>query len=94
MRNAIKEVEQALVRRDSARRREADAATAGFALSFNADANWRAGGVSLLALKIARRNANNAERRPIALPRDRVQDWISLYKALGGGWQAGAGDLS
>lgn len=95
VRAAINEVEQALVNLDSARRREADASAAvtGYANYYlAAEANWRAGGVSLLSLEEARRNANIAERKLIALQRMRVQNWISLYKALGGGWQAGAGD--
>ena len=97
VRSAVNEVEQALVNLDSTRRREADAqaAAAGYANYFNAaETNWRAGGVSLLSLEDARRNANLAERKLIALQRLRVQSWISLYKALGGGWQAGAGDIS
>ena len=51
-----------------------------------------AGEIDLLGR--VRRSANNAERRFIALQRDRVPDRIFLYKALGGGWQAGAGDAS
>jgi len=94
VRTAVNEVEQALVNLDSARRREADASAAvtGYANYYlAAEANWRAGSVSLLSLEEARRNANNAERKLIALQRMRVQNWISLYKALGGGWQASAG---
>lgn len=95
VRTAVNEVEQALVNLDSARRREADAsaAVAGYANYYLAtETNWRAGSVSLLSLEETRRNANNAERKLIALQRMRVQNWISLYKALGGGWQAGAGE--
>lgn len=95
VRAAVNEVEQALVNLDSARRREADAsaAVAGYANYYLAtETNWRAGSVSLLSLEEARRNANNAERKLIALQRMRVQNWISLYKALGGGWQADAGE--
>ena len=57
-------------------------------------AEHRADSVSLLTLGIARRRADNAERRLIALQRDGVQDWVFPCKALGGGWQAGTGDPS
>ena len=49
--------------------------------------NWRAGGASLLTLEEARRSALSAQIDQITLQRSRVQYWIALYKALGGGWQ-------
>ncbi|MBI1906004.1 MAG: efflux transporter outer membrane subunit [Rhodocyclales bacterium] len=96
VRAAVREVEQALVALDSAERREADARAAaeGYARFLDATAiHWQAGGASLLTLEEARRNATQAERKLIALQRDRVLNWISLYKAVGGGWTAAhAGD--
>jgi NodT family efflux transporter outer membrane factor (OMF) lipoprotein len=92
VRNAVKEVEQALVNLDGAARRPDDAATAAreyrsyFA---STEANWRAGRDSLLSLEEARRAALTAEIQQITLQRDRVAYWIALYKALGGGWQPG-----
>ncbi|GAB4063764.1 efflux transporter outer membrane subunit [Uliginosibacterium sediminicola] len=93
VRTAVKEVEQALVRLDGARRREDDARTsaAGYRAYFIAsEANWRAGGTSLLNLETARRNAITAELNLISLEQTRVENWIALYKALGGGWNAEA----
>lgn len=91
VRGAIEEVESALVNLDAARSRneQAHLASAGFRAYFQAaEQHWRAGGISLLALEDARRQASAAERNEIALQRDRVLYWIALYKALGGGWQA------
>lgn len=91
VRGAIEEVETALVNLDAARSRneQARVASEGFRAYFlAAEQNWRAGGISLLALEDARRQASAAERNEIALQRDRILYWIALYKALGGGWQA------
>ncbi|HSD39371.1 MAG TPA: efflux transporter outer membrane subunit [Rhodocyclaceae bacterium] len=94
VRNAVKEVEQALVNLDSSARREADAQTAMDSSQryYRAvEINWRSGGVNLLTLEEARRTANTAEVTLIGVQRDRVLNWISLYKALGGDWQQNAG---
>lgn len=93
VRTVVKEVEQALVNLDSAARRSEDAATAAEqyrSYEKSVEANWRAGNVSLLSLEEARRSALSAEISQISLQQSRVQNWIALYKALGGGWQAGA----
>lgn len=93
VRTALKEVEQALVRLDGATRRTGDAQTAatGYREYFVAtDRNWRAGGVSLLDLEVARRNSLAAEVSFITVQRDQIQYWIALYKALGGGWTSDA----
>ncbi|TGQ04850.1 MULTISPECIES: efflux transporter outer membrane subunit [unclassified Mesorhizobium] len=87
--SAIAEVETVLVRIESTRRQIGDAATA--ARSYRAyfkavDANWRAGGVSLLDREEARRSAQAAEVSLIETRRDAARYWIALYKALGGGW--------
>ena len=91
VRGAVEEVETVLVNLEAARSRAEHAriATAGFDAYFKAaEQNWRAGGISLLALEDARRLASPAQRNEISLQRDRVLYWIALYKALGGGWQA------
>jgi len=91
--NAIAEVEAALVRIDSARRRIGDAtvATRNYRDYFQAlDANWKAGGVSLIDREDARRSAQSAEISLIEIRRDAVRYWIALYKALGGGWNSSA----
>ncbi|MGJ7533860.1 MULTISPECIES: efflux transporter outer membrane subunit [unclassified Variovorax] len=90
VRDAVKEIEQALVRLDSTARRadQAGQAAQEYRRYFEAtEVNWRAGGASLLTLEEARRSALSAQVDEIALQRNRVQYWIALYKALGGGWQ-------
>ena len=89
--SAISEVETALVRIDSTRRRIGDASDAArnYRSYFNSiDANWRAGGVSLIDREEARRSAQSSEITLIEIRRDAVRYWIALYKALGGGWDA------
>lgn len=91
--DAVAEVETALVRIDSARRRVSDATVAArsYRAYFNTvDANWKAGGASLLDRETARRSAQSAEHSLIEIRRDAVRYWIALYKALGGGWRASA----
>ncbi|WDZ80456.1 efflux transporter outer membrane subunit (plasmid) [Ensifer adhaerens] len=91
--DAVAEVETALVRTDSARRRIGDATTAAknYRTYFNAiDSNWKAGGASLLDREEARRSAQSAEVSLIEIRRDSVRYWIALYKALGGGWNQNA----
>jgi NodT family efflux transporter outer membrane factor (OMF) lipoprotein len=86
---AVREVEEALVRLEAASRREDDArrAAAGFREFFDsAQARWDVGAGSLLDLEEARRNALNAAAALVSVQRERVAAWISLYKAVGGGW--------
>lgn len=92
VRTAVKEVERALVNLDSTARRaeEAERADQNYRHYFQAtQANWRAGRESLLTLEEARRSALSAEISLITLRRDRIEYWIALYKALGGGWRPG-----
>lgn len=91
--DAIAEVETALVRIDSTRRRIKDAtvAASNYRTYFDTvDSNWKAGGTSLLDREDARRSAQSAEVSLIEIRRDAVRYWIALYKALGGGWDANA----
>ncbi|MBF2714151.1 efflux transporter outer membrane subunit [Agrobacterium vitis] len=91
--SAVSEVEIALVRVDSTRRRIGDASSAArnYRSYFTSiDSNWRAGGASLLDREEARRSAQSAEISLIEIRRDAVRYWIALYKALGGGWNADA----
>jgi outer membrane protein, multidrug efflux system len=91
--SAINDIETALVRLDSTRRKIGDAATAAenYRSYFNSiDSNWKAGGASLLDREEARRSAQSAEITLIETRRDAVRYWIALYKALGGGWNADA----
>lgn len=92
VRDVVTEVEQALVNLDATARRteEAERAAQEYRRYFDAtEIHWRAGGVSLLSLEEARRSALSAEIQLITLQGERVEYWIALYKALGGGWQPG-----
>lgn len=91
VRDAVREVEQALVQLDSAEARREDARTAaeGFDASYRAvEARYRGGLASLFELEDARRSALQAQISVVDLERDRVTAWITLYRALGGGWTA------
>lgn len=89
VRQAVKEVEEALVNLDSARLRHDDARVAleGYRASFAAtQARYRSGLASLVELEDARRTSLAAQTAWVALQRERVAAWISLYRAMGGGW--------
>ncbi|HYF40882.1 MAG TPA: efflux transporter outer membrane subunit [Ramlibacter sp.] len=89
VRNAVREVEQALVNLESARARNEDARVAaeGYRASFAAtEARYRAGLASLVELEDARRTALAAETALVTLRRERLAAWIALYRATGGGW--------
>lgn len=89
VRNAVKEVEQALVNLDSATQREkAELASARqYQIYFEAaQKNWKSGGADLLALEDARRQLLSAELNTITQKKNRVLQWITLYKAFGGDW--------
>ncbi|HEX5686492.1 MAG TPA: efflux transporter outer membrane subunit [Ideonella sp.] len=90
LRTAVREVESALVQLDSSAARSEDARVAvdGFEASFRAaEARYRGGLASLFELEDARRSAALARSQLIDLQRERVTAWITLYRALGGGWQ-------
>jgi NodT family efflux transporter outer membrane factor (OMF) lipoprotein len=92
LRRAVADVEEALVRLDAATRREGEAqrAAQGFADYFAAaEQRWRIGAGSLIDREEARRTALNAQSALIGVQRERVAAWITLYRALGGGWTAG-----
>ena len=91
VRTAVQEVEQAMVRLNSAALQQADYAISvqGYQDYENAaSTNNKAGLGSALTLELARRDTLNARVNLIAVQRDRIEDWIALYKALGGGWAA------
>ena len=90
LRQAVSEVEQALVNLESARRRDEDARTAadGYRASFAAtDARYRGGLASLFELEDARRTLLGAETALVTLQRERAAAWVALYRATGGGWR-------
>ncbi len=86
---AVREVQEAMLRLDSANQREGNAikASGDFEAFFKAaQTRWNVGAGSLLELEEARRLAVNAKSALIQLERERVAQWINLYKAVGGGW--------
>jgi outer membrane protein, multidrug efflux system len=89
LRQAVREVEDALLRLDASHRREADARTAAEGLrSFLVSTEERArlGSASVIETEDARRLTLSAESTLLALQREQVSAWISLYRAVGGGW--------
>jgi outer membrane protein TolC len=96
-RRAVREVEAARVALQSASQRQADALSAAqdFETSLRATAARQQGGLaSLFDLEAARRNAVSAQSALIDLQRERAQAWISLVRALGGGWDPAALNLA
>ena len=90
-RQAVREVEEALVRLSSTAARTSDAQTAldGYRAAFvAAEDRYKGGFGSLLELEDARRTRLAAENAVIALQRERSAAWIALYRAAGGGWSA------
>ncbi|MES2537695.1 MAG: efflux transporter outer membrane subunit [Pseudomonadota bacterium] len=93
VRQAVREVEEALVNLDSTAARSADAQLAvdGYRTSFFAvEARYEGGLASLFELEEARRSRLVAEITLISLQRDRTAAWIALYRAAGGGWSSPA----
>lgn len=89
VRLAVREVEDALVRLDSANRRkgDVDAAATGYRANLTAaQTRYQAGVGSLLELEESRRLSLLADASVIAIDRDRIAAWIGLYRAVGGGW--------
>ena len=95
VRNAVKEVEQALVRLDSMAQREQEAQKSADGYRYYlaaSEENWRVGRGSLLDLETSRRSAISAQVSRLQLQQNRLDYWIALYKAMGGGWYADKGD--
>lgn len=93
VRKAVREVEQALVRLDSASARESDARRAADnydKVFLAANDRWRVGAGSLLDLEDTRRIALASRTQLLTVQRERISAWISLYRALGGGWSSTA----
>ena len=88
-RQAVSEVEQALVNLQSTTARSGDAAQAyeGYSASLTAtEARFKSGLASLVELEEARRGALASADTQVVLQRERIQAWIALYRAAGGGW--------
>lgn len=89
LRSAVREVEEALVNLNSmGQRNEAIAeAVVGFDQAFAAKEElYKVGLASLIELEESRRLAVQAKTNQLQLRRDHIAAWISLYRALGGGW--------
>ncbi|HEY0844583.1 MAG TPA: efflux transporter outer membrane subunit [Noviherbaspirillum sp.] len=90
VRQAVREVEEALVRLDStaARSRDVQTSVEGYRASFNAtEARYKGGLASLVELEEARRTRLAAENALVALENERRAVWVNLYRAAGGGWE-------
>lgn len=90
-RNAVREVEEALATLNSTAQRFEDASKAaeGFKISLDAtEARNKASLGNLFELEEARRVSLQAENNLLSLKNERVLAWISLYRAMGGGWTA------
>jgi NodT family efflux transporter outer membrane factor (OMF) lipoprotein len=93
IRTAVREVEQALIELNGSSEQgpHAELAAANYRRQVEAlDAAWRAGTESLLTLEEARRTALAAEAQVLQVRQSQLLQWIALYKAIGGGWQAPA----
>jgi outer membrane protein, multidrug efflux system len=90
-RNAVREVEEALVNLNSVAERQGDtqAAAQGYKTALDAaQTRYRSGLGSLVELEDVRRTALASQQSLLQLERERVAAWISLYRAAGGGWDA------
>jgi multidrug efflux system outer membrane protein len=89
VRTAVKEVEDALVRLNSAGERlpEAHKAVSGYRANFLAVQQlYQTGLGSLIDVETARRNVLSAEMAVKELEQERASAWIALYRAAGGSW--------
>ncbi|WP_218187741.1 efflux transporter outer membrane subunit [Pseudomonas sp. CBZ-4] len=89
VREAVREVENALVSLQSTAARSADTGISveGFERSYQAtESAYRSGVSSVFELEDARRSLVAARSAAIGLDRERVNAWIALYRATGGGW--------
>jgi outer membrane protein TolC len=96
VRQAVREVEDALVNLQSieARREDAEVSTRGYAESLAAtQARYAQGLASLVELEDARRMGLGSQSAQLALTLERKRAWVSLYRALGGGFSNTAESL-
>ncbi len=93
VRQAVREVEEALVNLNStdARRLDSEISAKGYDQALQATAQrYNKGMASLLELEDTRRTAFASQSALIALQLERNRAWIALYRALGGGWDLNA----
>lgn len=92
-RQAVREVEESLLKLAALEAQKVDASTAaaGYATSLEATrARYQAGSASLPELEDARRTSLAAQTTLLQLDLQRSQAWVALYRALGGGWNLNA----
>ena len=90
VRQAVREVEEALVQLQAtdARSGHAQRAVDGYQASFQGtQARFDAGLASLVELEDARRTLLAAQTTAASLQGERMAAWIALYRAAGGGWE-------
>lgn len=90
VRQAVREVESALVTLQSTNDRFFDATNAvrDFQSSFNAtQARYDSGLASLFELEDSRRSLLVSQTTLVGLQRERAEAFVTLYRAMGGGWQ-------
>lgn len=90
VRQAVREVEEALVTLHSSEARSEDAkvSTQGYAQSLAAtQSRFGLGLASLVELEDARRNALASESAQLSLDLERNRAWVALYRAVGGGFE-------
>lgn len=89
VRQAVREVEEALVNLDATdtRTADADAAVKNYQASFDAtQARYSTGLASLFELEDSRRTLFSAQTARVSLQRERTEAWVALYRSMGGGW--------
>ncbi|KQW57585.1 efflux transporter outer membrane subunit [Variovorax sp. Root411] len=89
VRQAVREVEEALVNLDAtdARTTDADTAVKNYQASFDAtQARYSSGLASLFELEDSRRTLFSAQTARVSLQRERTEAWVALYRSMGGGW--------
>ena len=93
VRQAVREVEEALVNLQStdARASDADSAVKNYQAAFDAmQARYKSGLASLIELEDVRRTLYAAQTARVALQRERANAWVALYRTTGGGWTRAA----
>lgn len=93
VRQAVREVEEALVNLDAtdARAADADSAVKNYQASFDAtQARYSSGLASLFELEDSRRTLFTAQTARVSLQRERTEAWVALYRSMGGGWKRSA----
>lgn len=90
VRNAVRDIEDALAAQQSAAARIETSRGALEAARFTlaaSEARWRAGSIAQLELEEARRQSNRAQESAVVAVADRARAWIALVRRTGTPWQ-------